>query len=160
MQVNSRVCGMCYTCEVWEYWSVHSEFYTKLMKIRTECKEQLKLSFERRPWAIWKFLRGSTTLNMGTHLQKVKSILYILHEAEIKKWKEDVVRANWRLPLGEVTEKLRISFGSCQEILTNNLELRRVSHGRWQQSRSSTSCLQPSLTSNVQSQMKISLKTL
>jgi hypothetical protein len=82
----------------------------------------------------------------------------------MKKWKQDVVRANWRLTLREVNEKLRISFGLCQEILTNNWNWEvcqgNLSHDRWLQSRSSTSCLQPSLTSNVQTQMKISLKTL
>lgn len=127
MQVNIYVCGMCYTCEVWTYRSIHSEFCIKLMKIRIQCMEQLKLSFERTPWAIWNFLRGSTTLKMGTCLKKVKSILDILHQAETKKWKQDLVTANWRLTLREVAAILRISFGLCQEVLSNNLVLRSVS---------------------------------
>lgn len=94
MQVNSCVCGMCNTCEVWEYWSMHSEFCTKLMKIRTECKEQLKLSSERRPWAIWKFLRGYTTLRWAHICRKWRvfftSSIQQKWRSESKMWWEQI----------------------------------------------------------------------
>ena len=38
----------------------------------------------------------------------------------------EIIRADRRLTIREVAEKVRIAFGSCQKILTEDLRMRRV----------------------------------
>lgn len=44
------------------------------------------LPFKGRPWAILKFLSSCAVLKIGTHLQKMMSVLNIIHLSEMMKW--------------------------------------------------------------------------
>ena len=44
------------------------------------------LPFKGRPWAILKFLSSCAALKIDTHLQKMMSVLNIIHLSEMMKW--------------------------------------------------------------------------
>ena len=48
------------------------------------------------------------------------------HTEEAVTRMREIIRADWRLTIREVAEEVRISFGTCQKILTEDLQMRHV----------------------------------
>lgn len=91
---------------------VHVSDYAKnLRRQELDCINWLKLHFERRSWAIHKFLSGSTTLKMGTHLESNE---YFGFPSSSKNQVIVQVKADWRLTIRVVAKEPRISFGLWQ----------------------------------------------
>lgn len=105
------------------------KFCVKLNKTFTETFQMLQMAFgneclSRSRCHEWyrRFCEGRTTAKDDSRSGRPSTSTDNHHVAKVN----TLIRSNRRLTIREVAEECDISFGSCQEILTEKLQMRRV----------------------------------
>lgn len=105
------------------------KFCVKLGKMFTETFQMLQVAFgdeclSRSRCHEWykRFKEGRTSCEDDSRSGRPSTSTDDDHVARLNR----LVRSNRRLTIREMAEELNISFGSCQQILTENLQMRRV----------------------------------
>lgn len=108
---------------------VSIKFCVKLSKSGTETFETIKKSFEdevmsRSKTFEWhkRFIEGREDINDDSRAGRPSTSRNVEMVAKVRK----IIRSDRRMTIRELSSECNISFGSCQTILTEDVDMRRV----------------------------------
>ncbi|KAE9537933.1 hypothetical protein AGLY_005905 [Aphis glycines] len=96
------------------------KFCVKLGKSATETFEMIKKAFEDE--AMSRFIEGREDINDDSRAGRPSTLRNLEMVAKVRK----IIRSDRRMTIGELSSECKISFGSWQTILTEDLGMRRV----------------------------------